>query len=109
MACPRILIVDDEPRIRSSLRGILMDEGYEIHMANDGLAALEKLQNEDPPDLILADIWMPRMDGLELLREIRSLDLDIPVIMISGHGTIETAVKAIKMGAFDFIEKPLTL
>ncbi|MGA1874875.1 MAG: sigma-54-dependent transcriptional regulator [bacterium] len=109
MASRRILIVDDEPRIRSSLRGILMDEGYEIYMANDGLSALEKIQNEDPPDLILADIWMPRMDGLELLREIRSLDLDIPVIMISGHGTIETAVKAIKMGAFDFIEKPLTL
>ena len=109
MVSPRILIVDDEARIRSSLGGILIDEGYEIFLANDGLAALDKFQSDGSVDLVLTDIWMPQMDGLELLKEIRNINPDIPVIMISGHGTIETAVKAIKMGAFDFIEKPLTL
>ena len=109
MARTQILIVDDEARIRSSLAGILIDEGYEVVMANDGICAIEKLQGEGLPDVVLADIWMPGMDGLTLLKEIKNRNLDIPVIMISGHGTIETAVKAIKMGAFDFIEKPLTL
>lgn len=110
MGPPKILIVDDEARIRSSLGGILLDEGYEIVMADDGLDALGKIQTgEEAPDLILADIWMPKLDGLDLLKHIRDMNLDIPVVMISGHGTIETAVKAIKMGAFDFIEKPLTL
>ena len=100
MARTQILIVDDEARIRSSLAGILIDEGYEVVMANDGICAIEKLQGEGLPDVVLADIWMPGMDGLTLLKEIKNRNLDIPVIMISGHGTIETAVKAIKMGGF---------
>jgi two-component system nitrogen regulation response regulator NtrX len=111
MVMPRahILIIDDEARIRSSLAGILADEGYETSMAADGEAALSKIQSDPPPDLVLSDIWMPKLDGLELLKKIREADLDVPVIMISGHGNIETAVKAIKMGAFDFLEKPLSL
>jgi len=109
MSRPRVLIVDDEARIRSSLGGILIDEGYDIFMADNGLTALEKIRGDGSVDLVLTDIWMPKVDGLELLKEIRDVNHDIPVIMISGHGTIETAVKAIKMGAFDFIEKPLTL
>ena len=109
MSRPRVLIVDDEARIRSSLGGILIDEGYDIFMADNGLTALEKIRGDGSVDLVLTDIWMPKVDGLELLKEIRHVNPDIPVIMISGHGTIETAVKAIKMGAFDFIEKPLTL
>jgi len=109
MSRHRVLIVDDEARIRSSLGGILIDEGYDIFMADNGLTALEKIRGDGSVDLVLTDIWMPKVDGLELLKEIRHVNPDIPVIMISGHGTIETAVKAIKMGAFDFIEKPLTL
>ncbi len=104
-----ILIIDDEARIRSSLAGILADEGYEISMAADGEAGLDKIQSDPPPDLVLSDIWMPKLDGLEILKKIRESDSDVPVIMISGHGNIETAVKAIKMGAFDFLEKPLSL
>ena len=109
MSYAHILIIDDEARIRSSLAGILTDEGYEISMAADGEAGLDKIQSDPPPDLVLSDIWMPKLDGLELLKKIREADLDVPVIMISGHGNIETAVKAIKMGAFDFLEKPLSL
>ncbi len=108
MAKGYILIVDDENRIRSSLAGILRDEGYEVGMAEDGLQALEKVEEENP-DLILLDIWMPGMDGMETLQKIKEQWPDIPVIMISGHGNIETAVKSIKMGAYDFIEKPLSL
>ncbi|WP_319541327.1 sigma-54 dependent transcriptional regulator [uncultured Pseudodesulfovibrio sp.] len=104
----KILIIDDEEGIRISLRGILEDEGLEVTVAESGEHGLELL-GTDIPDLIFLDIWLPGMDGLEVL-DIISRDYEgLPVIMISGHGTIETAVKALKKGAFDFIEKPLSL
>jgi len=103
-----ILVVDDEEGIRSSLQGILEDESYNVSLAVDGLDALAALQKE-LPDLVLLDIWMPGIDGLETLKKIKELYPDLAVVMISGHGTIETAVKSTKLGAFDFIEKPLSL
>jgi two-component system nitrogen regulation response regulator NtrX len=103
-----ILVVDDEKDIRTSLAGILEDEGYLVITAASGLEALETAR-EDLPDLVLLDIWMPGMDGLETLERLKTLFPYITVIMISGHGTIETAVRATKLGAFDFIEKPLSL
>ncbi len=105
---PSILIVDDEESIRHSLEGILEDEGFTPTFADSGEAALARL-SEDNPDLVLLDIWMPGMDGLETLQKITKTKPDQVVIMMSGHGTIETAVKATKLGAFDFIEKPLSL
>ncbi|MGA1845370.1 MAG: sigma-54-dependent transcriptional regulator [bacterium] len=108
MAKGHILIVDDENRIRSSLAGILKDEGYDVSCAEDGTHALERLEEENP-DLMLLDIWMPGIDGMEVLKRTKEQWPDIAVVMISGHGNIETAVKAIKMGAYDFIEKPLSL
>ncbi len=104
----QILIVDDEERIRQSLSGVLQDEGYQTSEAKDGNQALKQIEN-DPPDLVLLDIWMPGMDGIEVLGRIKSLHSALPVIMISGHANIELAVKATKLGAFDFIEKPLSL
>ena len=103
-----VLIVDDEESIRSSLDGILQDEGYRTSVAASGEDALSLLR-EELPDLVLLDIWMPGLDGLETLRRARDLAPEQVVIMMSGHGTIETAVKATKLGAFDFIEKPLSL
>jgi two-component system nitrogen regulation response regulator NtrX len=103
-----VLIVDDEPSIIQSLRGILADEGFEVMTADGGLKALDMIK-ETIPDIILLDIWMPDIDGLETLKRIRELYPGVQVIMISGHGTIETAVKATKLGAYDFIEKPLSL
>ena len=104
----KILIVDDEVSIRQSLSGILEDEGYEVILAACGEEGLEKAK-KDPPDLILLDIWMPGVDGITVLDEIKKLYPLIHVMIISGHGTIETAVKATRMGAFDFIEKPLSI
>ncbi len=104
----KILIVDDEVSILQSLGGILQDEGYGITPALSGEEALDKAK-KDPPDLILLDIWMPGIDGITVLVEMKKLYPQIPVIIISGHGSIETAVKATRMGAFDFIEKPLSL
>jgi len=103
-----ILIVDDEESIRQTLGGILADEGYEVMTAGSGEDAL-KIIEEELPNLVLLDIWLPGMDGIEVLKAIRSNYPQIRVVMISGHGTIETAVKATKLGAFDFIEKPLSL
>jgi len=103
-----VLIVDDEKSIRESLSGILLDEGFTPLSAESGEAALLLLRDEKP-DLILLDIWMPGMDGLETLTKIREIYPDQIVVMMSGHGTIETAVKATKLGAYDFIEKPLSL
>jgi two-component system nitrogen regulation response regulator NtrX len=103
-----ILVVDDEKDIRTSLTGILEDEGYQVVTASSGVEALESVRDE-LPDLVLLDIWMPGMDGLEALEKLKILFPQITVIMISGHGTIETAVRATKLGAFDFIEKPLSL
>jgi two-component system nitrogen regulation response regulator NtrX len=103
-----IMIVDDEPSILRSLGGALEDEGYRIVVVGDGQRAMKKLE-EELPDLVLLDIWMPGMDGIETLKRIRGQYPGVPVVMISGHGTIETAVTATKLGAFDFIEKPLSL
>ncbi len=103
-----ILVVDDEKDIRISLTGILEDEGYQVLTADNGIEALECARLE-LPDLVLLDIWMPGMDGLETLERLKTLFPQVTVIMISGHGTIETAVRATKLGAFDFIEKPLSL
>ena len=108
MAKERILIVDDEKNIVSSLQEILNDEGYEIVTAEDGLDALELVQSE-PPDLVLLDIWIPGMDGIEVLQAIKTYHPEIEVLVMSGHGTIDTAVKATKLGAYDFIEKPFSL
>jgi len=104
----QILVVDDEERIRQSLNGVLKDEGYEVLEAKDGIQALKQIEN-DPPDAVLLDIWMPGMDGMETLERIRAQIPNLPVIMISGHANIELAVKATKLGAYDFIEKPLSL
>jgi two-component system nitrogen regulation response regulator NtrX len=103
-----ILVVDDEEAILSSLSSILQDEGYEVATAKSGAEAL-KIFTTDPPDLAILDIWMPEMDGLETLRRVRELVPTAQVMMMSGHGSIETAVKAIKLGAYDYIEKPLSL
>ncbi|HIC86318.1 MAG TPA: sigma-54-dependent Fis family transcriptional regulator, partial [Desulfobacterales bacterium] len=103
-----ILVVDDEQSILDSLEGILSDEGYEVIKALSGPEALKKIQ-ETIPDLILLDIWMPEMDGIETLIKIKEEYPALQVVMMSGHGTIETAVKATKLGAYDFIEKPLSL
>lgn len=105
---PRLLIVDDEDGIRISLRGILEDEGYEIFDVDSAEAGLVFLEQESV-DLVFLDIWLPEMDGLTMLEKLRGLYPSLPVLMISGHGTIETAVNAIKKGAHDFIEKPLSL
>ena len=103
-----ILIVDDEVSILNSLSSILEDEGYEVSVAKSGIEAL-KLCAVSPPELMMLDIWMPDMDGLETLRRLRELVPQTQVMMMSGHGSIETAVKAIKLGAYDYIEKPLSL
>ncbi|MBW2179977.1 MAG: sigma-54-dependent Fis family transcriptional regulator, partial [Deltaproteobacteria bacterium] len=105
---PSILIVDDEPTIQQSLSGILSDEGFEISIASNGYEALQIIQ-KDSPDLVLLDIWMPGIDGIETLKEIKKENPNIQVIIITGHGTIETAVTATKLGAFDLIEKPLSI
>lgn len=105
---PSILIVDDESSIIKSLGGLLSDEGYEILSASNGYEALKVIDAESP-DLVMLDIWMPGIDGLETLKEIKRTNPFVQVIIISGHGTIETAVRATKLGAFDFIEKPLSI
>ena len=103
-----ILIIDDEKDIRTALAGILEDEGYQVLSSESGVEGIECARLE-LPDLILLDIWMPGMDGLEVLEKLKSEFPQVTIIMISGHGTIETAVRATKLGAFDFIEKPLSL
>ena len=105
---PSILIVDDEAGIRQSLKGALEDEGYRATVAESGEACLELLRRQNF-DVILLDVWLTGMDGLETLQDIKRNDGAPEVIMISGHGTIETAVRATKLGAFDFLEKPLSL
>ncbi len=105
---PVILIVDDEATILQSLSGILSDEGYETLTASNGYEALKIIEMESP-DLVLLDIWMPGMDGIETLQEIKRTNPFLQVVIISGHGTIETAVKATKLGGYDFIEKPLSI
>ena len=105
----KLLIVDDEKDIRDSLKDILIDEGYEVHLAENALEA-KKIKLSKTFDLILLDIWMPDIDGLSLLKEwALNNEINCPVIMMSGHGTIDTAVEATKIGATDFLEKPISL
>jgi two-component system, NtrC family, nitrogen regulation response regulator NtrX len=103
-----ILVVDDEAGVRSSLAGILGDEGYVVDTVDSGEACLQALDGRRF-DLILLDVWLPRLDGLETLSRLRLIDPEVPVVVISGHGSIETAVKAVRNGAQDFVEKPLSL
>jgi two-component system, NtrC family, nitrogen regulation response regulator NtrX len=103
-----ILVVDDEPGVRSSISGVLRDEGFEVDTAETGEACLEKA-NGAAYDVIVLDIWLPGLDGLTTLQRLRERQIDSQVVIISGHGNIESAVRAIKMGAYDFIEKPLSL
>jgi two-component system nitrogen regulation response regulator NtrX len=102
------LIVDDEPGVRSALGGVLRDEGYEVDAVDSGEACLERLGKQSY-DIVVLDIWLPGMDGLATLARMRERQIDVQVVIISGHGNIESAVRAIKMGAFDFVEKPLSL
>ncbi|MFP4484115.1 MAG: sigma-54-dependent transcriptional regulator [Spirochaetaceae bacterium] len=104
----RILVVDDEAGIREVLQEILEDEGYDVFTAEDGMEAVNALKTE-PIDLVILDVWLPQKGGIEVLEEIKETYVDMPVIVISGHGSIDVAVKAVKMGAFDFLEKPLSL
>src|SRR5271166_896227 len=107
-ASPKILIVDDEAGIRESLSSILRDERYAVDVVESAELALDRLSS-GTFDVVLLDVWLPGMDGMEALSRIQSLPQPSSVIIISGHGTIETAVRATKLGAFDFIEKPLSL
>jgi two-component system nitrogen regulation response regulator NtrX len=105
---PNVLIVDDEAGVRSALSGVLRDEGYAVDAVESGEACLDRV-TRSPYDVIVLDIWLPGIDGLATLARLRERRVDAPVVMISGHGNIESAVRAIKMGAFDFVEKPLSL
>src|SRR6202007_1140083 len=105
---PHLLVVDDEPCIRESLSSILQDEGYEVESVASAEEALERASSGEI-EVILLDVWLPGMDGLEALSRLQAAQRPPAVIMISGHATIETAVRATKLGAFDFIEKPLSL
>src|ERR671911_2312224 len=103
-----ILIVDDEPGVRSALGGVLRDEGYTVDAVDSGEACLERVVHGSY-DVIVLDVWLPGIDGLTTLQRLRERQIDSQVVIISGHGNIESAVRAIKLGAFDFIEKPLSL
>ncbi len=103
-----LLVVDDQEDIRRSLTGILEDEGYQVLSTDNGAEAID-MAMEEAPDLVLLDIWMPGLDGIQTLERLKDLAPDLTVVMMSGHGTIETAVKATKLGAYDFVEKPFSL
>src|SRR6185295_5224986 len=105
---PSILIVDDEPGVRSALTGVLRDEGYDVESVETGEACLDRLATQTY-DVVVLDIWLPGIDGLATLARMRERQFDAQVVIISGHGNVESAVRAIKMGAFDFVEKPLSL
>ncbi len=104
----KVLIVDDEERVVQSIAGVLEDEGFQVATARSGEEAMRVFQKEKP-DITLLDIWMPGMDGIEILKRLKGIDPECQVIMISGHATISTAMASVKLGAFDFIEKPLSL
>ena len=108
MSHEEILVVDDEKNIRGSLEGILKDEGYRVRAVATAEELLKQV-GQALPDLVILDVWLPGMDGLQALEELKRLHSELPVIMISGHSTVEAAVKATKLGAYDFIEKPLSL
>ncbi len=103
-----ILVIDDEPGIRTTVRDILEDERYKVITAEDGVVGLEAFRKERP-DLVVLDVRLPRMGGMEVLGEMKKLRPDIEIIVVSGHGTIDMAVQAVKLGAFDFLEKPLSI
>ena len=105
---PTILIVDDEPGVRSALTGVLHDEGYAVEAVSSGEACLDRV-TRGSIDLIVLDVWLPGLDGLATLARLRERQVDAQIVLISGHGNIESAVRAIKLGAFDFVEKPLSL
>ena len=104
---PKILIIEDEAAIRRVLTKIISEENetYEVEVAEDGLAGVEMVLKSDF-DLVLCDIKMPKMDGVEVLEKIKKIKPEIPVIMISGHGDLDTAVNTMRLGAFDYISKP---
>ena len=104
----KLLIIDDEKSIRNTLKDILEFEGHEVHLASDGVEGLA-MATSDNYEVIFSDIKMPNMDGMELLDKLSEANIDSSVVMISGHGSIDTAVECIKKGAFDFIQKPLDL
>ena len=104
----KILVIDDERSIRNSMKDILSFEGHEVVLAENGMEGLVSVKTEKP-EVVFCDIKMPKMEGIEVLERIKEFTSDVPVIMISGHGTIDTAIEAIKKGAYDFIEKPLDL
>ena len=108
MSKEKILVVDDEENIRGSLAEILLDEGYEVCLAGNGEEAL-RVARAELPDLVLLDIWIPVLDGIQTLEILKMMDSKTEVVMMSGHGAIDTAVKATKLGAYDFIEKPFSL
>ncbi len=103
----RILVIDDDASVRASLKMILEYDGYECQLARSGQEGVDRVEH-DSPDLVFLDVKMPGMDGLDVLRKVREYDEAVPVVMISGHGTVTTAVEATKLGAFDFLEKPLS-
>ncbi len=105
---PRILVIDDEKAIRNTLKDVLEYEKYEVDLAEEGISGIE-MYSQGHYDAVLCDIKMAKMDGIEVLQKLQELSADVPVIMISGHGNIDTAVDSIKKGAFDFLEKPLDL
>lgn len=105
---PKILIIDDEPAIRKALKEILEYESFEVREAEDGPSGI-KLVEKDTFDLIFCDIKMPRMDGIEVLSKLKEMGVETPIVIITGHGNVETAVEALKKGAYDFIQKPLDL
>ncbi len=104
----KILVIDDERSIRNTLKDILEYEKYSVDLAEDGIKGIEKVKGNSF-DVVLCDIKMPGMDGIEVLEQLVQISPDTPVVMISGHGNIDTAVESIKKGAFDYIEKPLDL
>jgi len=108
MKTPVVLVVDDEEQIVTALRGSLEDEGYIVMTASDGMKAVEIIQAQ-PVDMVFLDVWLPEMDGIETLKKIKEFNSAIDVIMMTGHGTVNTAVQAVKLGAFDFLEKPFSL
>ena len=103
----RILIVDDESSVLHTLTELLRDDGFEVSSASNGYEALKLIQRFTP-DVVLLDIWLPGMDGIETLQALREVRTNVPVVIMSGHASIETAVKVTKLGAFDYLEKPLS-
>ncbi|MFO7866070.1 MAG: sigma-54 dependent transcriptional regulator [Candidatus Aminicenantes bacterium] len=108
MSKEKILVIDDESGIRFSLKGILEDEGYEVKTAETGESGLNLIESENF-DLVFLDIWLPEMNGIDVLEKIKQVEENVQVVMITGHGSVEAAVKSTKMGAFNFLEKPLSL